>query len=82
MLAFLYILQLLWLKDKANVESVKTAVPQKATCLQHSFVFCKKKLKLKKIKKIVKSLKYEWLSGSLYKCMGLHHLFTYFLSTK
>lgn len=75
MLAFLYILQLLWLKDKANVESVKTAVPQKATCLQHSFVFCKKKKK-------VKSLKYEWLSGSLYKCMGLHHLFTYFLSTK
>lgn len=48
MLAFLYILQLLWLKDKANVESVKTAVPQKGTCLQHSFVFCKKKNKNKK----------------------------------
>lgn len=50
MLDFLYILQLLWLKDKANVESVKTAVPQKATCLQHSFVFCKKN-KIKKNKK-------------------------------
>lgn len=51
MLAFLYILQLLWLKDKANVESVKTAVPQKATCLQHSFVFCKNK-KINKNKKL------------------------------
>lgn len=77
MLAFLCILQLLWLKDKANVESVKTAVPQMATCLQNTvFVI--------RLLKIVKSLKYEWLSGSLYKCMGLkfQHLFTYFLSTK